>query len=116
LLLTAAGWNALILEKEAATGVMVPASSRRCPEATALKERHDVTLPTVAPAPARRKRLIRSREFCAKLDCSPQTLWRLQRTDPRFPQPGRLRGQTRVWTEDVADAYVELLSTPVGKP
>ena len=56
--------------------------------------------------------LIRESEFRRKLgNISGSTLWRLQVQDPRFPPPGRLRnGHTRVWTEETADRYAELLA------
>ena len=70
---------------------------------------------TVSPKAEGGKRLIKAREFRAKLGgISYETLWRLQRYDPRFPQPGRMRGQIRVWEEGAADHYCEVLARTTG--
>ena len=68
-----------------------------------------MTTPTVPPPTRRGKRGILSAAFRFKLGgISKSTFHRLERTDPRFPRPGRLRNQ-KIWDEAVADDYVELV-------
>ena len=68
-----------------------------------------MTTPTVPPPARRGKRGILSAAFRFKLGgISKSTFHRLERTDPRFPRPGRLRNQ-KIWDEGVADDYVELV-------
>jgi predicted DNA-binding transcriptional regulator AlpA len=69
-----------------------------------------MTTRKLPPQPAPGKRAILTSTFLQKLGgVSASTLWRMRRTDARFPKPGRIRGQN-AWDEDVADAYVALLT------
>jgi predicted DNA-binding transcriptional regulator AlpA len=74
-----------------------------------------MTSQKIPPAPPGGKRLIRAPEFRRRLgDISEATLWRLQRGDVRFPPPGRIRhGHVRVWTEEQANAYAEVLASDI---
>ena len=68
----------------------------------------------IAPLPERRsKRGILAPAFRKKLGgISDATLWRLQKNDPRFPQPGRV-GCQRIWDEIAADNYAQLVFNDV---
>jgi predicted DNA-binding transcriptional regulator AlpA len=76
-----------------------------------------VTSPSVPAEPpqGKRVRLITARKFQEILDCSPMTLYRLQREDPRFPKPGRRGRHTRVWNENRAYDYAEILANDTGE-
>jgi hypothetical protein len=71
-----------------------------------------VTYPKVEQAAPERNRpvvLILAREFRRRLgNVSNSTLWRLEKSDPRFPKPIFIRG-LRARTEDQADDYARAL-------
>jgi hypothetical protein len=72
-----------------------------------------MTTTILPPSTPRGKRGIFQDEFRRRLGgISYQTLWRLEKTDPRFPKPGYLRGHRRIWDDDQANAYVALVTSP----
>ena len=61
------------------------------------------------------RKLIRRSTIAEKLDLGRTSLWRLEKSDPRFPRPVKIGDGIERFDEAEADAYIDALLADRGE-